>query len=261
MRLAMGSSKPRRPILGAELSGEIEAIGRAVSRFKVGDQVFAGVLATYVEYKCVHEDGALALKPAKLSHEEAAALSFGGTTALAIVRKGKIAEGQSVLVNGASGAVGTAAVQLAKHHGARVTGVCSTANLELVKSIGADRVIDYTRQDFARSGETYDVVVDNVGNAPFSRTRGSLKEGGRLLLVVGTLSEMLMAPLVSLGSGKKVIVVPARARGEDLRLLATLAGSGRLKPVIDRRYPFEQMVEAHRYVDTGRKRGNVVVTL
>ena len=152
-------------------------------------------------------------------------------------------------------------MQLAKHHGARVTGVCSTANLELVRSIGADQVIDYTRQDFARSGETYDVIVDNVGNAPFSRTRDSLKQGGRLLLVVGTLSEMLMAPLVSMGSGKRVIVVPARANAEDLRLLAGLAESGRLRPVIDRTYPFEQMVEAHRYVDTGRKRGNVVVTL
>jgi NADPH:quinone reductase-like Zn-dependent oxidoreductase len=261
MRLALGPSKPRRPILGAELSGEIEAIGKAVSRFRVGDQVFAGVLATYVEYKCLREDGPLALKPANLSHEEAAALSFGGCTALAIVRKGKIAGGQSVLVNGASGAVGTAAVQLAKHHGARVTGVCSTPNLELVRSIGADEVIDYTKEDFARTGQTYDVIVDNVGNAPFSRTRGALKEGGRLLLVVGTLSAMLTAPLVSLGSGKRVTVVPARATAEDLRVLAGLAESGRFKPVIDRRYSFEQMVEAHRYVDTGRKRGNVVVTL
>jgi len=261
MRLAMGPSRPRRPILGAELSGEIEAIGKDVSRFKVGDQVFAGVLATYVEYKCMREDAALALKPANLSYEEAAALSFGGVTALAIMRKGKIEAGQSVLINGASGAVGTAAVQMAKNQGARVTGVCSTANLELVKSIGADEVIDYTREDFARRGQTYDVIVDNVGNAPFSRTRDALKPGGRLLLVVGTLSEMLTAPLVSMGSGKRVIVVPARARAEDLRLLASLAESGRFKPVIDRRYPFEQMVEAHRYVDTGRKRGNVVVTL
>ena len=261
MRLAMGPSKPRRPILGAELSGEIEAIGKGVSRFKVGDQVFAGVLGSYVEYKCVREDGPLALKPTNLGYEEAAALSFGGSTALAIVRKGKIEHGQSVLINGASGAVGTAAVQLAKHHGARVTGVCSTANLELVTSIGADTVIDYTREDFARRGETYDVVVDNVGNAPFSRAKGSLKEGGRLLLVVGTLSDMLMAPWVSLGSGKRVVVVPARPRADDLRYLASLAESGRFKPVIDRRYPLEQMVEAHRYVDTGRKRGNVVVTL
>ena len=261
MRLALGPSKPRRPILGAELSGEIESVGRAVSTFKVGDQVFAGVLATYVEYKCVREDGPLALKPANLGYEEAAALSFGGLTALAIVRKAKIQKGESVLINGASGAVGTAAVQIAKHHGARVTGVCSAANLELVKSIGAERVIDYTREDFARGGETYDVVVDNVGNAPFSRVKGSLKKGGRLLLVVGTLPDMLLSPVVSLGTGKKVVVVPARARAEDLRVLARLAESGSFKPVIDRVYPFERMVEAHRYVDTGRKRGNVVVTL
>jgi NADPH:quinone reductase-like Zn-dependent oxidoreductase len=139
--------------------------------------------------------------------------------------------------------------------------VCSTPNLELVKSIGAEQVIDYTREDFTRSGETYDVVVDNVGNAPFSRVKGSLKEGGRLLLVVGTLSDMLLAPLASLGSGKRAIPVPARPRAEDLRFLAGLAESGSFKPVIDRRYPFEQIVEAHRYVDTGRKRGNVVVTM
>jgi NADPH:quinone reductase-like Zn-dependent oxidoreductase len=261
MRLALGPSRPRRPILGAELSGEIEAVGRAVSRFKVGDQVFAGVLGSYVEYKCVREDGPLALKPKNLSYEEAAALSFGGITALAIVRKAKIQDGEAVLINGASGAVGTAAVQLAKHHGARVTGVCSTANLELVRSIGADEVIDYTREDFTSKGGTYDVIVDNVGNAPFSRVKGALEKGGRLLLVAGTLADMLLAPLVSLGSGKRVVVVPARARAEDLRLLAGLAESGRFKPVIDRRYPFERIVEAHRYVDTGRKRGNVVVTL
>jgi NADPH:quinone reductase-like Zn-dependent oxidoreductase len=261
MRLGLGPSRPRRPILGAELSGEIESVGRAVSRFKVGDQVFAGVLGSYVEYKCVREDGPLALKPTNLGYEEAAALSFGGVTALTVVRKGRIQSGESVLINGASGAVGTAAVQLAKHHGARVTGVCSTPNLELVRSIGADQVIDYTREDFTQSGETYDVVVDNVGNAPFSRVKGSLKKGGRLLLVVGTLSDMLLAPLAALGSGKRVIPVPARPRAEDLRFLARLAESGSFKPVIDRRYPFEQIVEAHRYVDTGRKRGNVVVTM
>jgi len=261
MRLALGTSRPRRQILGAELSGEIESIGRAVSRFKVGDPVFAGVLGCYVEYKCVPEDGPLALKPANLSYEEAAAIPFGGLTALAAVRKARIQGGESVLINGASGAVGTAAVQLAKHHGAKVTGVCSTANLELVKSIGADHVIDYTREDFTRSGETYDIVVDNVGNAPFSRVKGSLKNGGRLLVVVGALSDMLLAPWVSRTSGKRVTPVLARPTAEDLRFLASLAESGQFKPVIDRRYPFERITEAHRYVDTGRKRGNVVVTL
>jgi NADPH:quinone reductase-like Zn-dependent oxidoreductase len=261
IRLALGTSRPRRPILGAELSGEIESIGRGrlqVQGRRPGLRRRPGLLR---RVQCVREDGPLALKPTNLSYEEAAALSFGGITALAVVRKGKIGDGQSVLINGASGAVGTAAVQLAKHHGARVTGVCSTANLELVQSIGADQVIDYTRQDFARSGETYDVIVDSVGNAPFSRVKGSLKKGGRLLLVVGTLSDMLLAPCVALGSGKRVVRVPARAKAEDLRFLARLAESGRFKPVIDRRYPFERIVEAHRYVDTGRKRGNVVVTL
>lgn len=261
MRLALGISRPRRPILGAELSGEIESIGRAVSKFKVGDHVFAAVLGCYVEYKCLPENGPMALKPANLSDEEAAALSFGGLTALAAVRKARIEGGESVLINGASGTVGTATVQLAKHHGAKVTGVCSTANLELVKSIGADQVIDYTREDFTRSGETYDIIVDNVGNAPFSRVKGSLKKGGRLLVVVPTLPDMLRAPWASLTRGKRVMPVLGRPTAEDLRFLASLAESGSFKPVIDRRYPFEQIVEAHRYVDTGRKRGNVVVTL
>jgi NADPH:quinone reductase-like Zn-dependent oxidoreductase len=261
-RLALGVFKPRQPILGSELAGEIEAVGKAVSRFKVGDQVFAdsgGKMGCHVEYKCFAEDAAVALKPANLSLDEAAALSFGGSTALIFLRKAKIQGGDKVLVNGASGAVGTAAVQLAKHFGAEVTGVCSTANLELVKSIGADKVIDYTREDFTRNGETYDIIVDTVGTAPFSRSQGSLKDGGRLLLVLGTLPDMLRAPWVSLTSSKKVIAAVAYGRAEDLQFLAGLAESGRYKPVIDRRYPLEQIVEAHRYVDTGRKKGNVVV--
>ncbi len=263
-RLVLGISRPRQPILGTELSGEIESVGKAVGKFKVGDQVFANSgfsMGCYVEYKCMPEDGALALKPASLSYEEAAAISFGGTTALAFFRRAKIQSGDRVLINGASGGVGTAAVQLAKHFGAEVTGVCSTGNLELVKSIGADKVIDYTQEDFTRNGETYDIIVDTVGTAPFSRSKGSLRERGRLLLVVGTLPDTLQMLWVSMTSSKKVIAGPVGGGAEELRFLASLAESRQFKLVIDRRYPFEQIAEAHRYVDTGRKKGNVVITL
>jgi NADPH:quinone reductase-like Zn-dependent oxidoreductase len=263
-RLFFGFSRPRQPILGSELCGEIESVGKAVSKFKAGDQVFAfsgASLGCYVEYKCMPEDGALALKPANLSFEEAAAISFGGTTALMFLRRAKIQNGDNVSINGASGGVGTAAVQLAKHFGARVTGVCSTGNLELVKSIGADKVIDYAKADFTQNGAAYDIIVDIVGTAPFSRSNRSLKEGGRLLLVLGTLPDMLQAPWVSMTSRKKVIAGPVSGGAEDLRFLAHLAESGQFKPVIDRRYPFERIAEAHRYVDTGRKKGNVVITL
>ncbi len=263
-RLVLGVSKPKQPILGSELAGKIESAGKDVSKFKVGDPVFAfsGLgMGCHAEYKCMPEDGAVVLKPANLSYEEAAALSFGGTTALDFFRRGKLQRGEKVLINGASGAVGTAAVQLAKHFGADVTGMCSTANLELVRSLGARHVIDYTKEDFTQNGETYDVIVDTAGTAPYSRSKASLKEGGRLLQVLGSLPELLRVPWVSMTSSKKVIAGPAAERAEDLRFLAKLAEAGEFKPVIDRRYPFEQIVAAHRYVDTGRKKGNVVITL
>lgn len=263
-RLFFGISKPRQPILGTELAGVIESVGKDVRKFKAGDEVFASSgagMGCHAEYKSMPEDGAVALKPDSLTFEEAAAISFGGTTALVFLRRGKIQSGESVLINGASGGVGTAAVQLAKHFGADVTGVCSTANLELVKSIGADKVIDYTKEDFTKNGKAYDIIVDTAGTAPFSRCKGSLKEGGRLLQVLGTLPDLLQVPWVSLTSSKKVIAGPVSERAEDLRFLAALAEAGEFKPVIDRRYPFEQMAEAHRYVDAGRKRGNVVITL
>jgi NADPH:quinone reductase-like Zn-dependent oxidoreductase len=269
-RLALGFSRPRQPILGAELAGRIEATGKAVTRFQVGDEVFGFTgthMGCHAEYRCLPEEGygrkdeAVALKPSRLGYEEAAALSFGGTTALSFLRKAKLERGEKVLVVGASGGVGTAAVQLARHLGARVTGVCSTANLELVRSIGAEQVIDYTKEDFTRSGERYDVIVDTAGTAPFARCEGSLAERGRLLVVLGSLPEMLRAPWVLLTTRKKVIGGVARWGVEDLRHLATLAEAGQFRPVIDRRYPFEEMIEAHRHVDAGHKRGNVVVTL
>lgn len=263
-RLVFGVSKPRQPILGTELAGEIEAVGKAVSGFKAGDQVFAftgASMGCHAEYKCMREDKAVALMPANLSYEEAAALSFGGTTALDFFRRGKLRKGETVLINGASGGVGTAAVQLAKHFGAEVTAVCSSANLELVKSLGADHVIDYTKEDFTENGKTYDAIMDTAGTAPFSRCRGSLNKNGRLLQVLGGLPDMLLIPWVSMTDSRKIIAGPAGERAEDLRFLADLAGKGRFKPVIDQRYPFEQMAEAHRHVDAGHKRGNVVVTL
>jgi NADPH:quinone reductase-like Zn-dependent oxidoreductase len=230
----------------------------------VGDQVFAFSfpgMGCHAEYKCLGEDGPLVPKPANLSHEEAAALSFGGTTALVFLRKAGIRPGDRVLVNGASGCVGTAAVQLARHFGAEVTGVCSTGNVALVRSLGAEKVIDYTREDFTRNGETYDIIVDTAGTAPFTRSKASLKVGGRLLLVLGSLPDMLRAPWLSMTGSRKIIAGTETPGVEHLRFLAGLAESGQFKPVIDRRYAFEQMVEAHRYVDTGRKKGNVVITL
>ena len=264
MRLVFGVSKPRQPILGSELAGVIESVGKDVSKFKVGDQVFAfsdASLGCHAEYKCMPQDGAVVLKPPSLSYDEAAALSFGGTTALDFLRRGKLQSGEKVLVNGASGGVGTAAVQLARHFGANVTGVCSTANMELVRSLGAGQVIDYTKEDFTQNGETYDVIVDTVGTAPYSRSKDSLKAGGRLLMILAGLPDMLQIPWVSMTSSKKVIAGPVAVRAEDLRFLAGLAQAGEFKPVIDRRYPFEQVAEAHRYVDTGRKKGNVIITL
>jgi NADPH:quinone reductase-like Zn-dependent oxidoreductase len=263
-RSFLGFSKPRQSILGTELAGTIEAVGAGVTKFKVGDDVFAfsGVsMGCHAEYKCMLDDGRVVPKPENLSYDEAAALSFGGTTALSYFRRAKLKRGETVLVNGASGAVGVALVQLARHFGADVTAVCSGANAELVRSLGAARVIDYTQDDFTKNGERYDVIVDTAGTAPFSRCRGSLKAGGRLLLILAGLADVLQAPWISLWGDAKVIAGPAAEDASDLRLLAELAGAEKFKPIIDRRYPFDQIVEAHRYVDTGRKRGSVVITL
>jgi NADPH:quinone reductase-like Zn-dependent oxidoreductase len=207
------------------------------------------------------EDGLIALKPANLTFEESAALSFGGANALKFLRdKAAIKHGDKVLIVGASGGVGTAAVQIARHFGAEVTGVCSTANVELVRSIGASRVINYTKEDFAKRSETYDIILDTTGTVPFARCEPVLKPGGRLVAVQGTLAQALGIGAPSRASGKKIIAGVVRPRREDLQFVAKLAEAGALKPVIDRRYPIEQAAEAHAYVDTGRKRGNVVMT-
>ena len=263
-RLFLGISKPRQTILGTELSGEIAAVGKDVSEFKIGDQVFAftgTAMGCHAEFKCMPEDGAVALKPANLTFDEAAAMSFGGTTALSFFKRGKLQRGESVLVNGASGGVGTAAVQLAKHFGAEVTGVCGTANVALVKSLGATHLIDYTKEDFTQNGVTYDVIVDTAGTAPYARCKRSLKNGGRLLQVLGALPDLLRVPWVSLTSNQTIVAGTASGRGEDLRFLAELARAGVFRPVIDRRFPFAEIVAAHRHVDAGHKKGNVIVTV
>lgn len=263
-RMIFGFFRPRNPVLGVEIAGEVEAVGANVTNFKVGDRVFGSSdtsMACHAEYKCMAEDSVIALIPPELRYEEAAALPFGGTTALDFLRRANLQRGEKILVNGASGTVGSTVVQLARYFGASVTGVCSSANLDLVRSLGADHVIDYTQEDFARNGEIYDVIVDTVGTAPFSRSKGSLKEGGRLLQVVADLPDMLLIPWVSLTTNKKVIAGPASGRAEDLRFLAELAVAGEFVPVIDRYYSFEKISEAHRYVDGGHKKGTVVITL
>ncbi len=264
MRLVFGFSRPKQAVLGSELAGVIDSIGSAVTKFKVGDAVFAfsgAKMGCHTQYKCMAQDGAIAFKPDNLSYQEAAAISFGGTTALDFFKRAKLRSGESVLINGASGAVGTAAVQLAKHFGADVTAVCSTSNLDLVKSLGADHVIDYTKSDFTQNGKTYDVIMDTAGTAPFDRSKVSLKPKGRLLLVLAGLPDMLQSLWVSLTSNIKVIAGPAFGKAEDLRFLAELAVAGKFKPVIDRSYPLDQIVDAHHYVDTGRKKGNVVIIM
>jgi NADPH:quinone reductase-like Zn-dependent oxidoreductase len=263
-----GFLKPRNPMLGQELAGEIEAIGRDVTRFKPGDQVFGfDMFGTYAEYKCMPENGALAIKPTNISYEEAASVPNGALTALPFLRdKGTIQSGQTVLIYGASGSVGTAAVQLAKYYGAEVTGVCSTANLEWVKSLGANQVIDYTQEDFTENGKTYDIIFDTVGKRSFSECKGSLTDEGIYLATVPTPVMMLQALWTAKSGSKKVKFVaaglrPAREKIRDLVFLTELIEAGKMKAVIDRRYPLEQMAEAHSYVEQGHKKGNVVITL
>ena len=263
-RLAFGIRAPRKAVLGTEFCGRVQALGPDVTQFKVGDEVVAypgARLGAHAEFCCAAAAGPIARKPSNLSHEQAAALCFGGATMLDFFRRAALRGGEHVLVNGACGTVGSAAVQLARHVGAHVTAVCSSANVEWVRSIGADHVIDYSRDDFSLGGKTYDVVVDTAGTAPFNRSRRVLTEGGRLLLVSATLAEMLRAPWVNLTSHFKVIAGPTAERPEYVHELVRLAEAGHFLPVIDRCYPFAQMRDAHRYVDLGHKRGSVVVCL
>lgn len=267
IRFFYGFTKPKNhTILGSELAGEIESVGQNVKQFKAGDTVFAGAgisLGANAEYICLSEEGAVAIKPTNMTYEEAATIPFGATTSLIFLRdKGKIQSGQEVLIYGASGAVGMAAVQLAKFFGAQVTGVCSTAKLELVKSLGADHVIDYTKEDLTQSGRTYDIIFDTSGKSPFSGCLSSLKSNGLYLRAVHiNLAPILRGLWTSITSSKKVIGGVAIERKEDLIFLKELIEMGKMKSVIDRRYPLEQTAEAHRYVEQGHKRGNVVITV
>jgi NADPH:quinone reductase-like Zn-dependent oxidoreductase len=262
-----GLFKPRNPILGQEFAGEVESVGKDVTRFKAGDQVFGFVMfGAYVEFLCLPEDGVLAIKPDNITYEEAASIPNGALTALPFLRdKGSIQSGQSVLIYGASGSVGTAAVQLARHYGAEVTGVCSTANLELVKSLGADHVIDYTCEDFSKNGRAYDIIFDTVGKRSFANCKGSLTDEGIFLATVPTLGMMLQV-LLPARHGKKLRFLaaglrPAREKVKDLEFLRGLIEADQFKAVIDRVYPMEEIAEAHRYVETGRKKGNVVIKI
>jgi len=263
-RFFTGLLRPRNKILGLELAGEVEAVGKDVTEFKVGDHVFGGNgFGAYAEFICMRESDPLAHKPAGMTFDQAAAVFDGATLALACLRKADLREGRSIVIYGASGSIGTAAVQLAKHFGAHVTAVCTAKNVELMRSLGADEVVDYTRDDFTKNGKTYDVIFDSVGRHSFRRSRRSLKPGGTFIET--DLGFMWHVPLLLLltrwiGS-KKVKMGFPRYTKKDLRLFKELIEAGEYRAVIDRRYPLEDVIEATKYVETGQKTGNVVLTV
>jgi NADPH:quinone reductase-like Zn-dependent oxidoreductase len=268
IRFATGFMKPKKPIQGAEFAGEIEAIGKDVKLFKEGDQVFGSTgtdFGCYAEYVCMSEEGFLAIKPANMTYEEAAPVCGALAAWNFLKEKANIKNGQKVLINGASGAVGTAAVQIAKYFGAEVTGVCSTTNVEMVKSLGADKVIDYTKEDFTKTGQSYDIIFDAVSKSTFSRCKGALTQKGVYLSTVLRLPILLQMLWTSKIGRKKAVfsatgLRPVPERLIFLKELIKLIEVGKIRTVIDRRYPLEQIAEAHRYVEQGHKKGNVVVT-
>ena len=264
-RMAFGWNKPRVNILGSELAGEVEAVGRDVTKFKTGDAVFAYLgmnMGANAEYVCIPEAGSVALKPSNLSYEEASTLPYGAIMATSLLAKGNLQRGQKVLINGASGGIGSMAVQLAKHFGADVTGVCGTPRLEFVKSLGADRVIDYTQEDFTQNGETYDLIFDILGRSSFSQVRRSLKPNGIYLLASFKMKALLQMLWTSItGSRQKVICAFANETSESLVFVKALVEEGKIKAIVDKRFPMEQAPEAHRYVEDGHKQGNVVITI
>ncbi len=264
VRLANGIRKPKKPVFGTELAGEIEAVGKHVKKFKKGDPVFGFTgesMGTHAEYICMPVDGALAMKPANMTYEEAACIPYGALTALFFLRKGNIQSGQKVLIFGASGGVGTAAVQLAKYFGAQVTGVCSTTKLELVRSLGADKVIDYTNEDFTKSDEIYDIILDTIGKSSVLRSKRLLKKEGAYLFTTFGLPKLFQMLWLKITSHRKVIIGVVEERTEDLIFLKRLIEEGKIRSMIDRRYPLEKIAEAHRYIEQGNKRGQVIITL
>jgi NADPH:quinone reductase-like Zn-dependent oxidoreductase len=263
-KISLGFRKPKITILGSEFAGEIEATGKDVKRFKAGDQVFGypgQSFGAYAEYLCLPEDGMVAIKPANMTYEEAAVVPYGASTAWNLLGKVNIQPGQKVLVNGASGGIGSAAVQIARYFGAEVSGVCSTPGVEFVKSLGADKVIDHTKEDFTQNGETYDLIFDILGKGSFSRCRRSLKPNGIQLFASFKMKQLFQMLWTSMTGGKKAICALAPGRTEDIITVKELIEAGKIKAMIDRRYPLEQAAEAHRYVEKGNKKGNVVITL
>jgi len=268
LRMGFGFRGPRKEIQGTEVAGEIEAVGKDVTKFKVGDQIFGATGMTFganAEYVCLPEmpgemEGGVITKPANMSYEEAVTVPFGGRDALHFLRLGNIQGGQKILINGAGGSIGIFAVQLAKLDGAEVTAIDSTAKLDMLHSLGADHVIDYTQEDFTQNGEVYDVIFDVIGKVPFSRAEKSIQPGGTYLLA-NPVSQMMQALWTRMRTDKKVIMQTASGTIEDLVYLRRLVEEGKLRTVIDRTYPLEQIVEAHRYVETGAKLGNVVITV
>ena len=264
VRFIFGLIKPKVNILGSVFSGEVESMGKDVKKFKVGDFVFGHTdmrFGAYAEYKSFPEDGSVALRPADITHAEAAAIPFGGVAALHFIKKANIQAGQKVLIVGASGAVGSAAVQIAKSFGADVTGVCSTVNMALVKSLGADKVIDYTKDDFTKNGEIYDVIFDTVKAISVSRSVKSLSKNGIMILSAAGMSEMMQGLWISKTSNKKVLTGVISHTEADILFLKELIEAGKFKPVIDRTYPLEQIAEAHAYVEKGHKRGNIIINI
>lgn len=264
-KISFGINRPKTTILGNEFAGEVEAVGSAVTRFKPGERVFGcrgERMGAYAEYICMPENGVLAVIPAHMTYEEAAVIPYGATMALRLLRKVNLQPGQKVLINGASGGIGSAAVQIAKSYGAEVTGVCSTPRLDFVKSLGADRVIDYTAEDFTQNGDTYDLIFDILGKCSFARCKNSLKPNGILLYASFKMKQLLQMLWASRsGSGKRVVCAIAPGSVDDLMTVKELMEAGKIKAIIDRSFPLEQAAKAHRYVEEGRKKGNVAITI
>lgn len=263
-RIALGFNKPRKQILGSEFAGEIVSVGKDVKTFKAGDHVFgyrAMNFGANAEYLCMPEKGTVTTKPKNMSYEEAAAVPYGTITALNLLRKVNIQPGQKILINGASGSIGSAAVQLAKnHYGANVTGVCGTPRLEFVKTLGADNVIDYIKEDFTKNGETYDLIFDILGKSSFSKCKNSLNKNGRYLLASFKTGQLFQMLTTSIMGAKKVICALAPDNKKDLIFVKELVETGKIKTIIDKRFPLEQTAGAHRYIEKGNKKGNIIIT-